>query len=95
MGIWDLDDKHAAFDLNLWSSSADPSATQHPSPSFAIATAPDESWSAIAAAWRRPDGKVQVSVVDYQRGGGWVNGPLRGTGRSSPAGRQGLARPGR
>jgi len=72
MGIWDLDDKHAAFDLNLWSSSADPSATQHPSPSFAIATAPDESWSAIAAAWRRPDGKVQVSVVDYQRGGGWV-----------------------
>lgn len=42
------------------------------SPSFAVATAPDHSWSAIGAAWVRPDGHTQVELVDYNAGASWV-----------------------
>jgi hypothetical protein len=41
-------------------------------PSFAVATAPDRSWSAISAAWQRADGHTQVELVDYHAGASWV-----------------------
>lgn len=79
-GIWaDRSQRQAALDPAAWDalrSEADPSGQV----SFAVATAPDRSWAAIGAAWRRPDGRVQVELVDYRRGAGWVadaSKPLR------------------
>lgn len=40
--------------------------------SYAVSVAPDRSWAAVAAAWRTPDGKVQVELVDYRPGTDWV-----------------------
>jgi phage terminase large subunit-like protein len=43
------------------------------SPIFGVATAPDQSWSAICAAWRRPDGATQILLGDdYRRDSTWV-----------------------
>ena len=64
-----------AFDAGQWSSLID---TSPPTPevgslSFGVATAPDRSWSAICAAWRRPDGNTQLLVGDdYRRDATWV-----------------------
>jgi hypothetical protein len=42
-------------------------------PVFGVATAPDQSWSAICAAWRRPDGSTQLLLGDdYRRDSTWV-----------------------
>lgn len=62
------------LDLPLWMAEADPSAVQPPveACTFALAVAPDRSWSAIGAAWRRPDGRTQLALVDYRRGAAWV-----------------------
>lgn len=61
----------AAIDPDLFGTLADPQAERGPS-TFAVATAPDRSWSAIFAAWRRPDGNVQVAQVDYRPTTTWV-----------------------
>lgn len=84
LGVWDLDDKRAALDLGAWSRSADPSAEQPPTLSWGVATDADETWAAIGAAWRRPDGRVQVSLVDYRRGGGWVKARCAELGAHRP-----------
>jgi hypothetical protein len=65
-------DESTAFDLDVWGKQADPSAERGSSFVFAIATAPDRSWSAIAMAWERPDGRVQVSLADYRPGTSWA-----------------------
>lgn len=39
---------------------------------FGVAVAPDRSWSAVAVAWRRPDGRVHVSSIDYRPHTSWV-----------------------
>ncbi|MGZ4663710.1 MAG: hypothetical protein ACXV5Q_01320 [Frankiaceae bacterium] len=66
------DVRESALDLNRWKASADPSAEQPPQVSWAVATDAGETWAANGAAWRRPDGRVQVSLVDYRAGSGWV-----------------------
>lgn len=71
LGIWTDRAVAGAFDYALWSALADPQAKRGPS-TFAVATAPDRSWSAIFAAWRRPDGNVQVAQVDYRPTTTWV-----------------------
>lgn len=45
---------------------------------FAVATAPDHSWSAVAVAWNRPDGRSQVMLADYRQGTAWVPDRLAG-----------------
>ena len=67
------EDKHGAFDLDRWASLADPNAERGASPVFGVATAPDRSWSAIAVAWHRPDGRAQVMVSDYKPGAAWLD----------------------
>jgi hypothetical protein len=62
----------SAFDSDHWASLADPSAERGSSPSFGVAVAPDRSWSAIAVAWKRPDGLKHVMVSDYQPGASWL-----------------------
>jgi hypothetical protein len=71
LGIWD-DAATGAIDPTRWASLVDPQADRGSSPSFGVATAPDRSWAAIGAAWKRPDGSVQVSVADYRQGTSWV-----------------------
>jgi hypothetical protein len=71
LGIWD-DAATGAIDSARWASLVDPQAVRGSSPTFAVATAPDRSWSAIAAAWVRPDGSTQVSVADYRPTTTWV-----------------------
>jgi hypothetical protein len=61
-----------AFDSAVWASLADGQAERGASPVFAVSSAPDGSWSAVAAAWRRPDGATQVMIVDYREGTAWV-----------------------
>lgn len=72
---WDPDptsDSEGAFDLEQWSALADPKAERGASQAFGVATAPDGSWTAIAVAWRRPDGHAQVMLADYRAGSAWV-----------------------
>lgn len=78
MGIWALEHGGAALDLARWSALAT-TLTPLSAPTFAVATAPDRSWSAIAAACYRPDGIPQVLItgdgterIDYRPGAAWV-----------------------
>jgi hypothetical protein len=61
-----------AFDQVKWAALADESAERGPSPTFGLATAPDRSWSAVCAAWQRPDGHRHVILLDYRPGAAWV-----------------------
>lgn len=63
-----------AFDVAVWSDLGDPSAERGRKPVFAVATAPDRSWSAIAVAWKRADGLIQVMLADYRPDTTWVAG---------------------
>jgi phage terminase large subunit-like protein len=73
LGMWaDKDRRSSAVDPDRWSTLADPSAERGTAPAFAVATAPDRSWSAVAVAWRRPDGRSQVMLADYRPGAAWV-----------------------
>lgn len=74
--VWDPepDGAGSAFDMLLWDALADARAERGAGPVFGVATAPDRTWSAIAAAWHRPDGQAQVMLADYQAGASWVTG---------------------
>lgn len=73
LGVWAAkDDAIGAFDAAAWSALADPQAERGPTPMFAVATAPDRSWSAVAVAWKRSDDAVQVMLADYRPGTAWV-----------------------
>lgn len=71
LGIWD-DVASGLFPPGTWEALADPQAERGASPVFAVSTAPDRSWSAVAVAWRRPDGVPQVMLADYRDGTAWV-----------------------
>jgi hypothetical protein len=70
-GIWD-DVASGIFAPGVWESLADPQAERGNAPVFAVATAPDRSWSAVAVAWKRPDGSSQVMLADYRPDAIWV-----------------------
>lgn len=96
LGWWEPGSgQSAALNADLWMSLADPAAERGSSPSFGIATAPDHSWSAIAVAWRRPDGLAQVMLADYKPGDAWLETRkeelLATWGGSAQAGVKGLA----
>lgn len=78
--VWDPEAgaSDAAFDLERWKALADPDAPRGDGPVFAVATARDRLWCAVAVAWRRPDGARQVMLVDdgYQPGTAWVAGRI-------------------
>jgi hypothetical protein len=72
--VWEPEpgESGSAFDPSTWAALADPTAVRGAEPVFAVATAPDRSWSAIAVAWRRPDGSPQVMLADYRPEATWV-----------------------
>ncbi len=72
LGIWAAAGSTSAIDPAVWASLADPAVARGAAPAFGVAVAPDASWSAIAVAWRRGDGLVQVMLADYAPGTSWV-----------------------
>jgi len=73
MGLWaDRDRDKSAIDPAAWAALADPAAERGAQPVFAVATAPDRSWAAVAVAWNRPDGTAQVMLADYRPTATWV-----------------------
>jgi hypothetical protein len=82
------DEKAAtAFDAAAWASLADPQAARGERPVFAAVVAPDRSWSAVAAGWRRPDGATQVMLVDYERSTTWLEARVGELKAKWPSGR--------
>jgi hypothetical protein len=78
LGWWDepFGGDSGAFPAETWRDLADPGAERGTSPAFAVATAPDRAWSAVAVAWKRPDGFSQVMLADYRPGAAWVSARL-------------------
>ena len=73
LGLWaDPSALTPGLDFARWSSLADASAERGTGQVFALATAPDRSWAALAVAWPRPDGHVQVMLADYRETTAWV-----------------------
>lgn len=64
------------FEMKQWSDCADVESQALDPVALAVATAKDRTWSAIAAAGRREDGKVHVTVIDYRPNTDWVVGRL-------------------
>lgn len=65
----------AAIDLEVWRSLADPPTEHGAHPVFAVATAPDRSWSCVATAWRDATGVARVMIGDdYRPETSWVAG---------------------
>lgn len=70
----------SAIDPDAWMALKTTDVERGPRPAFGVATAPDRSWSAIAVAFKRPDGAVHVALTakdgrpDYRPGAAWVAG---------------------
>jgi hypothetical protein len=61
-----------AVDLERWQALAAGDVERGRRVVFAVAVAPDRSWAAVAVAWRRPDGRVHVTSIDYRPHASWV-----------------------
>ena len=73
LGWWDEPEEiTASLDAELWASRADGTAERGAAVTFGVAVAPDHSWAAIAVAWPRPDGSVQVMLAAYQPKTAWI-----------------------
>jgi hypothetical protein len=75
LGLWADRNTTTAVDPLMWAALADPEAERSVLPVFGVAVAPDRSWSAVAAAWRREDGKLQVALTEagYRPDATWVS----------------------
>lgn len=73
LGVWDDTTATSALDPAVWATLLDTDPPAPVSPAFGVATAPDGSWTAIAVAWRRPDGLPHVMLADYRRGSAWLS----------------------
>lgn len=72
LGWWQpVDQTSAALDLDTWARLASPTSPIT-GPAYGIAVAQDRSWSAVARAWRLPDGNLRVEVPAYLPGTAWV-----------------------
>ena len=72
LGMWADPKANAGVFDNAWPALADPAAARGSQVSFGVSVAPDRSWSAVAVAWRRTDGRVQVMLADYRASTEWV-----------------------
>lgn len=72
LGIWTSRVSDRERFTSAWAESADPDAERGTPVAFGVAVSPDRAWAAIGVAWRRPDERVQVMLVDYHAGTAWV-----------------------
>jgi hypothetical protein len=78
LGVWDESlGSSSALDVERWASLADPGVSRGRVPVFAVVTAPDRSWSAVAVAWSREDGRVHVVLADYRPSTPWLRERVR------------------
>ena len=78
MGWWD--DPGTAgglFNLARWAARQDPATTPSKRIALAVHITPDRSWSSVAAASMRADGRIHVELLEHKRGTSWVLGFLR------------------
>lgn len=73
LGVWDAANQ-TAINLAKWAVLADPEVERSSRPTFGVAVAPDRSWGAVAAGWRRPDGQLQITLTNdgYRPDAIWV-----------------------
>jgi phage terminase large subunit-like protein len=60
------------LDTNAWRAGIDESSGFVSTPAFAVDITPERSWSSIAMAGWRPDGRIHVELVDHRPGVGWL-----------------------
>jgi phage terminase large subunit-like protein len=72
LGVWDDTKTAAVIDLDVWAAAGDVLSSALDPVSFAIDIPPDSSFTSVAIAGRRADGKVHTEVVKRSRGTGWV-----------------------
>lgn len=72
LGIWDDTKTASVIDLDIWASRGDPLSSPYDPVAFAIDIPPDSSFTSVAIAGARPDGKIHTEVVKRSRGTGWV-----------------------
>lgn len=64
----------AAVDVDIWAALSDGGAPRGGAPVFGVAVGSEghQDWSAVAVAWRRPDGLAQLMLADYRPGTAWL-----------------------
>lgn len=72
LGIWPETAGTSVISPELWSDLADPGAGQPTDVVFAVDVTPMRDHAAIAMAGLRPDGLIQVAIVDHRPGTDWV-----------------------
>lgn len=72
LGILDESQGSTAVDMAVWGQRGDVSSSPLDPVSFAIDIPPDSSFTSVAVAGRRADGRTHVEVVKRARGTGWV-----------------------
>jgi phage terminase large subunit-like protein len=72
LGIWYEDETPSVIDADTWRSLADPKSNALDPVAFAIDVTPERSYSAIAAAGWRSDGRLHGEIVDHRAGTGWL-----------------------
>lgn len=72
LGIWPETAGVAVISPELWADLADSGAERPADVAFAIDVTPMRDHSAIAMAGTRPDGLIQVAIVDHRPGTDWI-----------------------
>jgi hypothetical protein len=73
LGVWDpCNDGEGFLSYGKWLAAADSESTVASSLCYGLSVAPDGSWSAVASAGRRRDGRLHLDTVRYERGTGWI-----------------------
>jgi hypothetical protein len=86
--VWESEpgEDGSAFDHSRWAALADPQAERGNAPVFAVATAPDRSWSAVCGLLAPSRRRLQVMLADYRPDATWVpvgspnSGPVTAAG---------------
>ncbi len=60
------------FSVAAWDALADGESAADDPVAFAIDTTPDRAYTSIAAAGKRPDGRMHGEVIEHRQGTGWV-----------------------
>lgn len=72
LGIWPETAGTSVISPELWTTLADPDAERPSTVAFAVDVTPLRNYAAIAMAGIRPDGAVQVAIVDHRPGTDWI-----------------------